>query len=80
MSAITGYTLIEAREMLGLWKECEIALVTGQVKSYRIGSRELTMLDLEEIREAIRYYMSEINALQGSVRSRRVATVVPRDL
>lgn len=77
---VRAYTLTEARNMLNLWKECETALVTGQVKSYRIGTRELTMIDLEEIREAIRYFMAEINALQGNVRSKRVATVVPRDL
>lgn len=77
---VRAYTLTEARNMLSLWKDCEIALVTGQVKSYKIGSRELTMIDLEEIRDQIRYFMAEINALQGAVRSKRVATVVPRDL
>jgi len=75
-----AYTITEARELLALWKECERALVTGQVKSYKIGSRELTMLDIAEIREQIRYFASEINALTGASRSRKVATVVPRDL
>ena len=40
MSAISGYTLPEAQEMLTAWKACEQALASGQAESYRIGSRE----------------------------------------
>ncbi len=80
MAVVHPYTLAEAQNLLSLWKECEIALVTGQVKSYRIGTRELTLIDLDDIRAAIRYFTAEINAMSGNVRSKRVATVVPRDL
>lgn len=74
------YSLAEAMELLEAWKSCERALVSGQVKSYRVGTRECTLIDLDDIRAAIRFFTSEINAIQGNVRSRRVATVVPRDL
>ena len=48
--AYTGaYTLEEAREYLTLWKDCERALATGQAKAYRVGSREFTAFDLDEV-------------------------------
>lgn len=76
----TAYTLSEAREMLALWKDCERALVSGQVSSYRVGTRECTLLDMDEIREAIERLSNIVDALEGRVRSRRVVCVVPRDL
>lgn len=80
MSAITGYTLTEAREMLGLWKEAEKALASGQAKRYRIGTREFEAFDLPEIAERIRYFSNLIEALEGQARTRRVGRVVYRDL
>lgn len=80
MAITSAYTLSEARELLSLWKDCEKSLVSGQVQSYRVGTRELTMLDMDEIRAAIERLSNIIDALSGGVRSRRVACVVPRDL
>ena len=49
MAAISAYTLAEAREMLELWKSAEKALASGQVTSYRVGTRECTLVDMEDI-------------------------------
>lgn len=62
-----------------LYKDCEIALVTGQAKSYKIGSREFEALDLGEIRKTISYFAGIVEQLSGTAR-RRVVRVVPRDL
>ena len=80
MAAISAYTLPEARERLALWKDCERSLVSGQVTSYRVGTRECTLLDLNDIRAAINYFGNLVDALSGNVRTRRVTSVVPRDL
>ena len=73
-------TLAEANEMLQLWIEAEKAVSTGQ--SYSIAGRSLTRVNMKEIREAQRYWESEIYRLQNNVNSRgaRVLRVVPRDL
>ncbi|MCI6373813.1 MAG: DUF6148 family protein [Clostridiales bacterium] len=80
MAAISAYTIDEAREMLELWKSCERALASGQVTSYRVGTRECTLVDMEDIRAAINYFGNRVEALSGSVRTKRVTRVVPRDL
>lgn len=80
MAAISAYTLDEAREMLTLWKDCERALASGQVTHYRVGTRECTLIDMEDIRAAINYFGNLVEALSGTVRTKRVTRVVPRDL
>lgn len=80
MAATSAYTLKEAREMLLLCKEAHKELITGQAKSYRIGTREYTALDLEDLMKQIEYFSNLVEALSGQVRSKRVARVVPRDL
>lgn len=80
MAAISAYTLAEAQEMLRLWKDCEYSLASGQATSYRVGTRECTLVDLEDIRAAINYFGNLVEALSGTVRTKRVTTVVPRDL
>lgn len=72
------YTLTEARERLELWKAAEKALADGRVKSYKIGSRELTYIDMEEIMYWVNYFNALIARLNGGYKS--VKTVVPRDL
>lgn len=73
-------TLQEANEMLNLWIEAEKAVSTGQ--SYSIGGRSLTRVNMKEIREAQRYWESEIYRLKNNVNSRgsRVLRAVLRDL
>ena len=80
MSAITGYTLAEARDFLQVWKDCEHALAKGQAKRYKVGSREYEAIDLPYIASRILYYSNLIEALSGEERTRRVVRVVPRDL
>lgn len=79
MAAISAYTLSEAQEMLKLWKDCEYSLAGGQATSYRVGTRECTLVDLDDIRAAINYFGNLVEALSGTVRTKRVTTVVPRD-
>lgn len=80
MATTLPYTLSEAKEMLALWKDCYRALASGQVKSYKIGTRELTNLDLGEIRKCIAEFNGYIQELSGNTRNVRATCVVPRDL
>ena len=80
MAFSSAYTLTEAREMLETWKKCEMALASGQAKMYKVGTREFTALDLDEIAKRIDYFKNVIDSLNGSVRTSRVLRVVPRDL
>ncbi len=80
MAITTAYTIEEAREMLALWKACEKALASGQAKEYKVGTREFTALDLPEIAARINYFSNVVEALSGTVRTKRVVRVVPRDL
>lgn len=59
-----------------------IALLSGQVKSYAIGSRNLTRLNLPELEETISKLEKEIDALEEVLRGgkrRKAVGVVPRD-
>lgn len=80
MAITSAYTLEEAREMLRLWKECEKSLASGQAKAYRIGTREFTALDLDEITARTGYFADLVDKLSGQMRKNRVVRVVPRDL
>ena len=80
MAAKSAYTLAEAQEMLILWKDAERSLASGQVTSYKVGTRECTLVDMEDIRAAINYFGNLVEALSGTVRTKRVTRVVPRDL
>ena len=80
MAFISAYSLTEARSLLALYKEAEIALVDGQAKSYKIGSREFTALDLPVILQRIRELAKTIEGLEGNMRTKRAVIVVPRDL
>ncbi|MDO4647621.1 MAG: DUF6148 family protein [Eubacteriales bacterium] len=80
MAAINAYTLSEARDMLALVKTAHKELITGQAKHYRVGTREYTALDLDELMNQIVYFSNLVEALSGNVRTKRVARVVPRDL
>lgn len=76
---INGFTLVEAREQLALWKECAKELASGQAKRYRIGAREFEALDLDEIYRMIKYFADIVDELEGTKRRARVQVVVPRD-
>ena len=80
MAAITAYSLAEAKEMLQLCKDALKELISGQAKSYRVGTRDFTALDVDELMDQIVYFSNLVEALSGKVRTKRVARVVPRDL
>ncbi len=80
MAYISAYTLTEARNLLALYKEAEIALVDGQAKGYKIGTREFTAIDLPWIQQRIRELAKTIEGLEGNVRTKRAVMVVPRDM
>ena len=80
MAFISAYSLTEARSLLALYKDAEIALVDRQAKSYKIGSREFTALDLPVILQRIRELAKTIEGLEGNMRTKRAVMVVPRDL
>ena len=81
MSEKSGYEkgkddeLTTARQMVKLWIEAEMAVMTGQ--EYRIGTRNLRRADLREIGERIKYWKDEQYKLEGKHRI-RVRQVIPR--
>ena len=60
-----------------------IALLSGQVKSYAIGSRTLTRFDLPQIEDTIARLEKEIDELEAALlnggKRRKAVGVIPRD-
>ncbi len=59
-----------------------IALLSGQVQSYTIGSRNLTRFNIPDLEETIAKLEKEIDALEEVLRGgrrRKAVGVVPRD-
>lgn len=79
MSITTAYTLTQAKTMLALCQKAYEDLITGQAKSYRVGTREFTALNLDDLVKEIERWSNIIEALESN-RSQRVRRVVPRDL
>ncbi len=79
MAVTDVWTLAEAKEMLAAWKAAAKALASGTVKEYTIGTRKLTMLDMNTIHAQINYFSDTLDVLQGKANTRRVRTVVFRD-
>ena len=62
--------------------EAYTALLTGQVKSYAIGSRNLTKFDLPQLEDTIRKLENEVDSLEAQLKGgkkRKAVAVVPRD-
>ena len=78
--AASPYTLAEAKEMLKVWKDCEMALASGQAKEYQIGTRSFTSVDLPDIVARVNYFANKVDQLSGNSRTTRVTRIVPRDL
>lgn len=58
------------------------ALLSGQVKSYAIGSRNLTRFDLPQLEDSIAKLEKEVDSLEAQLkggRKRKAVGVVPRD-
>lgn len=71
-------TLEQAKEHLTAWLDADLAVATG--KSYKIGSRSLTRVDITEIKDRIFYWQKEVDKLSGKKRSIKAYRVIPRDL
>lgn len=70
--------LQEAQADLELWKKALRALASGQM--YRLGTRQLTRVNLKECREMVRYYENEVSRLSaGRRRGARVIRPIPTD-
>ena len=74
---------LEVRQQaLKATEDAYIALLTGQVQSYAIGSRNLTRLNLSELKETISTLEKEIDELEAVLRGgsrRKVVGIIPRD-
>lgn len=79
MSITSVYTLTQARSMLALCQQAYEDLISGQAKAYRVGTREYTALDLDDLVKEIERWSNIIEALESG-RSQRVRRIVPRDL
>lgn len=79
MAIYDTWTQAEAEEMLAKWKEAEKLLADGTVSSYKIGSRELTMVDIGTIQSRIQYFSNIIDIKKNNVNTRTVRRVVFRD-
>lgn len=75
----SAYKYAEAKEYLALYKDAERSLITGQVKGYKIGTREVTLLDLEEIEREIQKFSNIIESYEQNKRTARNVAVVFRD-
>lgn len=70
------------KDALDATEKAYLALLTGQVQSYAIGSRNLTRLNLSELKETISTLEKEIDELDAVLRGggrRKAVGVVPRD-
>ena len=80
-------TVIESRlktkkAQLDAANEAYTALLTGQVKAYTIGSRNLTKFDLPQLEDTIKKLENEVDSLEEQLRGgkkRKAVGVVPRD-
>ena len=70
------------REALKALRKAYLALLDGEVKSYKLRDRELTMLDMpsliKEIKEA-EQKVDELEALLAGQKPRKSFGVIPRD-
>jgi len=70
------------RAALNELRAAYLALVSGQVASYSIGSRNLTRFDLTKLKDEITAMEKECDALEALTRGggrRKAVGVIPRD-
>lgn len=70
------------REALEQARKAYIALLSGGVKSYAIGSRNLTKFDIPQLEQSISKLEKEVDQLEKVLcggKPRKAAGVVPRD-
>ncbi len=81
--------MVELKSRLAFWtaaleklQNAYLALIDGNVKSYRIDDRELTRFDLPELHDEIESAQKKVDkliALLGNQRPRKAFGVIPRD-
>ncbi len=74
-----AYSYEEAKQYLTQYKEALTALVDGQAKAYRIGSREVTLLDVDDIEKMIDKFAGIVEKYESGARPSRSVAVVFRD-
>lgn len=70
------------RQALEQARKAYTALLSGGVKSYAVGSRNMTKLDLPQLEKTISTLEKEIDGLEEQLRggrARKAMAVVPRD-
>lgn len=70
------------REAVKELRAAYLALVTGQVQSYTIGSRNLTKFDLTKLKAEIdemEKELDQLTALSSGKKRRKAVGVIPRD-
>ena len=74
-----AYTYEEAKRYLTMYKDALTALVDGQAKEYTIGSRSVTLLDIDDIERMIDKFAAIVEKYETNVRPQRSVAVVFRD-
>ena len=70
------------RSSLDAARSAYLALLNGQVKSYAIGSRNLTRFDLPQLEDTIKSLEKEVDELESVLnggKRRKAVGVIPRD-
>lgn len=74
-----AYSYEDAKQYLTQYKEALTALVDGQAKEYTIGSRSVTLLDLDDIERMINKFAAIVEKYETNTRPCRNVAVVFRD-
>lgn len=74
-----AYSYEEARMYLTKYKEALDALVSGQVKEYTIGSRSVTLLNVDELTAMVDKFAAIKERYETNSRPARNVAVVFRD-
>lgn len=74
-----AYSYDEAKEYLKLNKDALKALIDGQAKEYTIGSRSVTLLDIDDLEKQIAKFSKIVNDYEANTRPTRNAAIVFRD-
>ena len=66
------------KRRLDMWLEAEEALATSQ--SYKMGTQELTRVNLSQVRKMITYWENELEKAKNGGKWYKSLRAVPRDL
>lgn len=74
-----AYSYEEAKLYLEEYKKAVHELVSGQVQEYTIGSRSVTLLNLDELTRMVDKFAAIVSKYEGNSRPPRSVAVVFRD-